>query len=235
MPNKGGKKKKSKNTSKNPVAKEMVTMESVAKDITESGLQVNNTLFYGYIDQIYSGSAIEVVYYPDNKDITKTSKVRVHVKISFVKQRVVSKGANVLIALRDFNKNEADLIQVYDDNMSRRIEFFRELNKTKNSNYKGVVFVSEVDAVDMDDPVAMKRLQDQQREERRAKNNTQEYVNFDELMANPNKTVDDDNDEDDDGESASEDSSSEEEIKRDKKEKTLDKKKRYQQIEDDFL
>lgn len=235
MPNKGGKKKKSKNTSKNPVAKEMVTMESVAKDITESGLQVNNTLFYGYIDQIYSGSAIEVVYYPDNKDITKTSKVRVHVKISFVKQRVVSKGANVLIALRDFNKNEADLIQVYDDNMSRRIEFFRELNKTKNSNYKGVVFVSEVDAVDMDDHVAMKRLRDQQREERRAKNNTQEYVNFDELMANPNKTVDDDNDEDDDGESASEDSSSEEEIKRDKKEKTLDKKKRYQQIEDDFL
>lgn len=257
MPNKGGKgKKKSKNMSKNPVAKEIVTLESVTKDIIESGLQVNNTLFYGYIEQIFSGSAIDVVYYPDMKDVTKTAKVRTHVKISFVKQRVASKGANVLIALRDFNKNEADLIQVYNDNASKRIEFFRELNKVKNSNYKGVVFVSDVDTTDMDDPAAIKLMKEKQREQRRAKNNNQSYVNFDELMANPNKKVEEveseestdeeksqeSNDEESNENSNSEDDEKESErpdVKRDKKEKTLEKKKRYthlyQKVEDDFL
>lgn len=265
MPNKGGKgKKKSKNMSKNPVAKEIVTLESVTKDIIDSGLQVNNTLFYGYIEQIFSGSAIDVVYYPDMKDVTKTVKVRTHVKISFVKQRVASKGANVLIALRDFNKNEADLIQVYNDNASRRIEFFRELNKVKNSNYKGVVFISDVDTTDMDDPAAIKLMKEKQREQRRAKNNNQAYVNFDELMTNPNKKVEevvseddnessnDDKNEDDDNDESEEESQEESEksnsdeekvsrpdVKRDKKEKTLEKKKRYthlyQKVEDDFL
>lgn len=239
MPIKGGKgKKKSKNAFKNSIPKELVTKESVTKNLIDSGLQENNTLFYGYIEQIYSGSAIEVVYYPD-KDITKTSKVRVHVKISFVKQRVVSKGANVLIALREFNRNEADLLQVYDDNTTHRIEFFRELNKTKNSNYKGVVFISDLDATDISDPAAMKQFREQQREQRRAKSNAQEYVNFDELIANPNKPFcdedeeeEDEEDEEDDEKDADEDDT---DIIRNKKEKTLDKKNRYNNFESDFL